>query len=82
MTASANADCVISAKSKRSYVVLDSHTIMLKNGIGADIIIKSFAFFNTASQLTVLKDSFCSFENAVLYVDGEVVDVQQVTNVH
>ena len=74
----ANADCVFGAKSKMSYVVLDAHTILLKNGPGKDILIKSFAFFNTASSLTVLKDSFCDYESAVLYLDGQVVDVQQV----
>jgi hypothetical protein len=74
----ATGDCILNAKSKTSYVILDSHTILLKGGIGNDILIKSFAFFNTASQVTVLKDSFCDFETAVLYVDGQTVDAQQV----
>lgn len=80
-TCSAYADCVINAQMKQSYVVLDTHTIMLKGGVGNDIIIKTFAFINSSSQVTVLKDSFCSYENAVLYINGEVVDAQQVTNV-
>jgi hypothetical protein len=75
---SANADCVLNAKSKTSYMVLDSHTILLKGGIGKDILIKSFAFFYSTSQVTVLKDNFCDFESSVLYVDGQVVDAQQV----
>jgi hypothetical protein len=75
---SAHADCILNAKSKTSYVVLDSHAIILKGGIGKDILIKSFAFFYSSSQVTVLKDSFCDYENAVLYVDGELVDAQQV----
>jgi hypothetical protein len=72
----AMADCVVGAKMALSYTVLDSHTIVLKVGNG--ILIKSFHFFNSASQVSVLKDSFCDYESAVLYVDGEVVDVQQV----
>jgi hypothetical protein len=72
------ADCILNAKSKTTYEVLDSHTILLKGGIGNAILVKSFAFFHSSSQVTVLKDSFCDFESAVLYVDGEVVDAQQV----
>jgi hypothetical protein len=72
------ADCILNAKSKTSYVVLDSHTIILKGGIGKDILIKSFAFFYSSSEVSVLKDSFCDYESAVIYADGEVVDAQQV----
>jgi|GEM_PF-1893698 len=75
---SSSADCILSAKSKTSYVILDSHTLILKGGIGKDVLVKSYHFFNSASQITVLKDSFCDYESAVLYVDGEVVDAQQV----
>ena len=76
------ADCVVGAKSKTSFVVLDSHTIMLKGGFGSDIIIKTFSFLNSGSQVTILKDDFCSFENAVLYIDGEMADANQVTKVN
>lgn len=72
------ADCVYGAKSKTQYVILDSHTVLLKGGTGGDILIKSFSFFYKGVQLTILKDSFCSYESAVLYVNGEVVDVTQV----
>ena len=75
---SAHADCIYGAKSKMSYVVLDSHTILLKGGVGKDILIKSFSFFYSTSQVTILKDSFCDYESAVLYVDGATVDAQQV----
>jgi hypothetical protein len=75
---SANADCILNAKSKTTYVALDSHTILLRGGIGRDILIKSFAFFYSTSQVTVLKDNFCDYESSVLYVDGEAVDAQQV----
>jgi hypothetical protein len=75
---SAGADCVINAKLKQKFVILDAHTVVLTGGIGPDILIKTFAFFTGRPNLTVLKDSFCSYESAVLYVDGEVVDAQEV----
>ena len=81
LSAPSFADCVFGAKDKTKFVVLDSHTIMLKGGPGSDIIIKTFAFINSSSSVTVLKDSFCSHENAVLYIDDEVVDAAQVTKV-
>lgn len=74
----ASADCVIDAKSKTSFVVLDSNTLLLKGGIGSDILIKSFQFFYPSSNVTVLKDSFCDFATDVLYVDGQLVSVQAV----
>lgn len=73
---SAQADCVVGAKMALSYKILDSHTLLLEVGNG--ILVKSFHFFQSGSSILVLKDSFCDFESAVLYVDGEVVDVQQV----
>lgn len=75
------ADCVYGAKDKTKFTVLDSHTIILQGGIGSDIIIKTYAFINRGSSITVLKDSFCSYESAVLYIDGQVVDVNQITKV-
>lgn len=75
------ADCVYSAKDKAKFIVLDSHTIILQGGPGPDIIIKTYSFINRSSSITVLKDSFCSYDSAVLYIDGEVVDANQVTKV-
>jgi len=72
------ADCVYGAKSKTSYVILNDHTIILKGGFGGDILIKSFSFFYPSSDVSVLKDSFCSYDSAVLYVDGETVDVNEI----
>jgi hypothetical protein len=77
----ANADCVIGAKMKISFTVLDTHTVMLRGGGGKDILIKTFSFLYSSSQVTVLKDSFCDYESAVLYVDGEVIDAQQVKGI-
>jgi hypothetical protein len=75
------ADCVFGAKDKTKFTLLDNRTILLQGGSGSDIIIKTLTSINRASSITVLKDSFCSHENAVLYVDGEVLDVNQVTKV-
>lgn len=75
------ADCVLGAKDKTGFVVLDSHTIMLKGGYGPDIIIKTFASIYRSSEVSVLKDSFCSYDSAVLYIDGEVADANQVTKI-
>ena len=75
------ADCVYGAKDKTKFTVLDSHTVILQGGPGSDIIIKTYSFINRSSSITVLKDSFCSYESAVLYIDGEVVDANRVTKV-
>lgn len=74
----AYADCVYGAKSKNKFIVLDSHTVILKGGFGKDILIKTFAFIYGSSSLTILKDDFCSYESAVLYVDGQIADVNEV----
>ncbi len=79
LSVAAHADCVINARSKTKVTIVDSHTIILSGGIGPDIMIKSWAFFNRFSEITVLKDSFCSYESDVLLVDGQVEDVNQVT---
>jgi hypothetical protein len=73
----ASAGCVVGAKMATTFTVLDSHTLILHSG-SHNIMIKTFAFFYPSSSITVLKDSFCSFESAVLYIDGQVVDAQQV----
>ena len=76
---SIQADCVYGAKDKTSFQVLDGNTLMLTGGYGSNIIIKTYSYFYSSSDVRVLKDSFCSYESAVLYIDGEVVDAQQVT---
>lgn len=78
MAGSVSADCVYGAKDKRSYSVIDNHTIILTGGFRDNIMIKTYCFIYNSSQLQVLKDSFCSHENAVLYIDGEVCDASQV----
>jgi hypothetical protein len=74
----ANAECVLGAQEATTFRVLDTHTIVLSGGPSGAILIKSFAFFNSSSNVSVLKDDFCDFDSNVLYVDGEAVDVQQV----
>lgn len=79
LTASAQADCVFNAKAKTTFKVLDSHTILFTGGFGPDFVVKVFELVSSLSNVSILKDDFCSFESAVLYIDGEVVDAQRVT---
>jgi len=72
------ADCVIGAKSKTYYTRLDAHTIVLSGGFGGSILIKTFGFIYPTSNVVILKDAFCSYDEAVLYVDGEVCDANSV----
>ena len=73
----ANADCVVGASIATSYSILDSSTIII-NG-PSKMLIKTYCHcFYAGTQITVLKDSFCSYDSAVLYVDGTAVDVQDV----
>lgn len=78
----AHADCVINARTKTQYRILDSHTVLLSGGVGSEILIKTFSFFSPGSQVSVLKDSFCDYESSVLYIDGEAADAQQVKNLN
>lgn len=78
LTQTALAACVLGAKSKTRFTRLDTHTIILSGGYGPKILIKTFCFIHSSSDVSVLKDSFCSHENAVLYIDGEMCDVRSV----
>lgn len=80
--ANTRADCIMNAKSATKFQILDNHTILLSGGLSGAILIKSFAFFQVTSQVSVLKDDFCDFESSVLYVDGEVIDAQQVKHIN
>ena len=75
---SANADCVYSAKGKTEYEVLDTHTVHFKGGNTRDFIFKTYSTIKPDAKIVVLKNYFCSFENAVLNVDGEIVDSKLV----
>ena len=74
------ADCVYGAKDKTSFVVLDNNSIILKGGYGSDILIKTYCYIYSTSKVQVLKDDFCDYDNSVLYIDGEICDVNQVKN--
>lgn len=74
-------DCVYGAKDKSRLTILDNKTLILSGGYGADIMVKTYCFVYRSSEVAVLKDSFCSYENSVLYIDGEVCDAQQVRRI-
>jgi len=76
------ADCVIGAKDKMYFVVLDNHTLVLKGGLGNDILIKTYCNVSPYSKIQMLKDDFCDYDDSVLYINGEVCDVQQVKNLY
>lgn len=77
----AHADCVFGAKNKTSYVVVDSNTIILK-GYGSDILIKTYSYISSFSNVMVLKDSFCSYGSNVLLIDGSPASVSDVTSLN
>jgi len=82
LTFTAHADCVFGARTYLSFRVVDSDTIILTQGIGPDIHIQLWSVLLTrASSVRVLKDSFCSFDERVLLIDGEVVDVREVREI-
>jgi hypothetical protein len=72
------AGCVYGAKSKSAFIVLDNHTFVLKGGYGSDILVKTYAYVRRNSEITVLKDSFCSYDSSAIYIDGELAALKQV----
>ena len=48
---------------------------------GGQIIVKIFCCVRQSSNVTVLKDDFCSHDSSVLYIDGDVVDVRDVKKI-
>ena len=84
------ADCVSGAKDKTSFIVLDDNTIfalgnttiVLKGGLGYNILIKTSCNVSSSSKVQVLKDNFCSYDRAVLYIDGQVCDANEVKNLN
>jgi hypothetical protein len=74
-----NADCVWAATAAYSYKILDNNTLVLVLGDDGNILIKSdSAYFFPGQQISVLKDAFCDYEQSVLRVDGQVIDVSTV----
>lgn len=78
LSLSINADCVYGAKDKSNFVVLDNHSIILKGGYGSDILVKTYCYIYSTSNVQILKDDFCDYENSVMYIDSEVCDANQV----
>ena len=78
ITTNSFGDCVWGAKDKTYFTFVNNHTIILKGGLGSDILIKTYCTILRNSNIQVLKDNFCSYESSVLYIDGEVCDVNQV----
>ncbi len=76
------ADCVYGAKSKLRFQVLDNNTLFLTGGYGGDILIKIFCCVHSSSNVTVLKDDFCSYEENVLFIDGSAVGVRDVKKIN
>ena len=72
-------DCVYGAKLATSFTVLDSNTLILK-GPYLKILVKTDCLVSSLSNVSILKDSFCDYEDAVLYIDGEVCGVSLVKN--
>ncbi|MHB0919816.1 MAG: hypothetical protein ACYC22_02495 [Thiomonas delicata] len=75
--ATAQADCVTGAKEMTQYQLINPNTTLLSNG-NQTIIVHTFQLMYTPSQVIVLKNSFCSFANAVLVVGDQVINAQEV----
>ena len=70
------ADCVVGASMATRFQVLDGDTLILFGG--SKILLKIFCCVSSSSSVSVLKDSFCDYDDSVLFIDGEPVDVQAV----
>lgn len=69
--------CTFMLKSTNLYSKVDNHTIIL-HGFYGDVLIKTFCYIYQTSSISILKDSACSYENSVLYIDDEVCDATEV----
>jgi hypothetical protein len=76
--ANSYAECVAGTKSKTTFRVIDGHNILLSGGYGPEIFIKTFDYFNQYSRVEILMDSFCDYQTGVLYIDGRIVNVNEV----
>lgn len=75
------ADCVQGATTKTRFQVINGNKILLTGGVGPDILIQVWGRVSRFSDIVVLKDYFCSYEEGVLLIDGKVVDVTTVKKV-
>lgn len=74
----AKADCIYGAKTKTNFSMIDSHTAILKGGVGPDLLIKTMDFIYSGSSILVLKDSFCDYDDSAIYIDGNTINLTQV----
>ena len=73
------ADCVYDAKECQSYQLINNNTFVLKDCYSSnDILIKTYCYIYESSEITILKDEFCSYDSNVIVIDGEVCDVNEV----
>ena len=73
------ADCVVGAMASTKFTRLNNKTIVLSGGYSDDIIIRTSCLIRRNSEIAILKDSFCNASKAVLYVDGQECDAEDVT---
>jgi hypothetical protein len=78
LSCSAAAECVEGALLKSKYSRLNVHTVALTGGYGDSIVIRTSCRITRNSQVSILKDAFCSKTEAVLHVDGKDCDAEQV----
>ena len=76
--------CVFGAKDKDSYKVISTGynaKILFSGGYSSDFIIEidGSIFYERLDDVYFIKDDFCSYENDVIVIDGEVFGVSKVT---
>jgi len=79
ISCSGMADCVEGALNKNKFSRLNNHTVALTGGYGSPIVIKTDCRIKRNSSVSILKDSFCSASEAVLFVDGEECTAEHVS---
>lgn len=76
----AQSDCVEGALNKTKFSRLNNHTVALSGGYGSAIVIKTDCLVKRNSTVSILKDSFCSASEAVLFVDGQECTAEHVSD--
>ena len=76
------ADCVVGASLSTRYKTIDSSTILLMGIAGPKVLAKIDCCLYPGARVTVLKDMFCDYEDAVFLIDGRPVDVHSVKNLY
>jgi hypothetical protein len=74
-----SADCVEGALTKSKFNRMNNHTIALTGGYGEAIVIRTSCRINRKSAVSILKDSFCNDDKAVLHIDGKDCDAEKVS---